>query len=260
MTEVNTPNTGSLKRARIADTSALRLSSHSIITKKHEGAKVPNTLPVTNKRPRVTPSGTRKKLPATTADKNAISPVEFLRAVLKQNGVESPQDQSYDGSFFTKPSEEEIASYDIAVVDAIRTNNVEQLRTFHKEGKSLNACNRFGESLLHMCCRRGDIELVKFLVDEIGVRVNIKDDYGRTPLHDACWTAMPQFEIMEVILKATGNSMLLAADVRGHTPFDYARREHWGAWIKFFHERMELLQTAFKELTILEEDRANSAT
>ena len=180
MADVHAANAGSLKRPRIADTSGLPLSSHSIITKRHEGAKVPNTSLVVNKRPRVTPSDTRKKQPVATADKNAISPVEFLRALLKHNGVESPQEQSYDGSFFTKPSEEEIASYDIAVVDAIRSNNIEQLRAFHKEGKSMNACNRFGESLLHMCCRRGDTELVKFLVEEIGVRTQHK---GRLRAH-----------------------------------------------------------------------------
>lgn len=246
MAEVHSARAQSLKRARIADTSALPMSSHSIITKKHEGAKVPIKMHVTNKRPRITASDPLKK-PPVLGGKNAISPVEFLRTLLNNNGTVSYQDQqSYDGSFFTKPNEDEIASYDIDVVDAIRTRDIEKLRTFHKEGKSMNACNRFGESLLHMCCRRGDTELVKFLVEEIRVRLNIKDDYGRTPLHDACWTPTPNFEIMEVIMKASDTSMLLAPDVRGHTPFDYARREHWGAWIKFFNEKKELLQRPAK--------------
>lgn len=116
--------------------------------------------------------------------------------------------------------------------------------------------------------------LVRFLLEEIGVRINVKDDYGRyvcwcdadavvgrlvlrwihhshntsplslinrTPLHDACWTPTPNFEIMDVIIKATDVSMLLAPDIRGHTPFDYARREHWAAWVKFFSDRKDML-------------------
>jgi hypothetical protein len=233
----------SLKRPRVADTSKLPLSSQSIITEKHKGAKLPDptSLRETNKRARVTASILPKKQPV-SSDKNVVSPVTFLRAMLKNAGTLPPQDQSYDGSFFTKPGEEEIASYDLDVVDAIRSRDIDKLREFHREGKSLNACNRFGESLLHMCCRRGDTELVEFLVEEIGVRINIKDDFGRTPLHDACWTPTPNFEIMDVILKATDIHMLLAADIRGHTPFDYARKEHWGAWLMFFNERRELLQ------------------
>jgi len=250
MAEAKNASSQSLKRPRVTDTSALPLSSHSIITKKHEGAKVgqmPSRLQIraTNKRPRVDSSDSHKKQPV-IVDKSAISPVAFLRALLKNVSKQSPQGQSYDGLYFTKPSEEEIASYDLDVVDAIRARDIDKLRAFHKEGKSMNACNRFGESLLHMCCRRGDTELVKFLVEEIGVRINIKDDYGRTPLHDACWTPTPNFEIMDVILKATDTSMLLAADVRGHTPFDYARKEHWGAWLKFFNDKRELLLQAVK--------------
>ena len=230
----------SLKRPRVADTTALPLSSNSIITKEHMRAKVP-AMPAraTNKRPRVTVTNA-KKLPI-ESDNNAVSPVAFLRSLLKNADSLSPQNQSYDGSFFTKPREKEIASYDMEMVDAIRSRDIDKLREFHKEGKSLNACNRFGESLLHMCCRRGDTDLVKFLVEEIGVRINVKDDFGRTPLHDACWTPTPNFEIVDSILKATDTNLLLAADIRGHTPFDYARKEHWEAWLKFFHERRELL-------------------
>jgi ankyrin repeat protein len=83
--------------------------------------------------------------------------------------------------------------------------------------------------------------LVKFFLEAIGVRTNIKDDYGRTPLHDACWSSTPNFEIMEILIKNSNTDLLLAVNVRGHTPFDYARKEHWGAWVHFFVTRRELL-------------------
>jgi hypothetical protein len=35
-------------------------------------------------------------------------------------------------------------------------------------GELFQAANEFGESLLHMACRRGFLDVVKFLVDEAG--------------------------------------------------------------------------------------------
>ena len=42
-------------------------------------------------------------------------------------------------------------SYDVEIVLAIRQSNIDKLRDLAAH-KSLNACNRFGESLLHMAC------------------------------------------------------------------------------------------------------------
>jgi hypothetical protein len=47
----------------------------------------------------------------------------------------------------------------------------------------MDACNRFGESVLHMACRRGATPMVAFLMADCGLQVNISDDFGRTPLH-----------------------------------------------------------------------------
>merc|ERR1712183_78962 len=53
--------------------------------------------------------------------------------------------------------------------------------------------NRFGESLLHLACRRGRTDMVRFLVVEMGSPprdvLETMDDCHKTPLHDACWTA-----------------------------------------------------------------------
>jgi hypothetical protein len=47
----------------------------------------------------------------------------------------------------------------------------------------MNCFNRFGESLLHMDCRRGFEDTVEFLLDQPEVDVRICDDNGRTILH-----------------------------------------------------------------------------
>ena len=140
---------------------------------------------------------------------------------------------------FVKPTEKAVAAYDATIVNAVRSANLDALRSAHKE--SLNACNQFGESLLHMACRRGNVEVVRYMVEEAKVNVHVRDDYGRTVLHDATWTARPNKDVMEVLLKAVSPEMLLAQDVRGHTPFDYARKEHWAEWVTFLSEREDRL-------------------
>lgn len=142
---------------------------------------------------------------------------------------------------FNKPSQEAIDAYNIRAVRAIREKNVPILRTMLEEGVSLDACNRFGESLIHMACRRGDVNVVKFLLLSGRVDITVRDDFGRTPIHDACWTAEPNFNVMDVLLDHAPTDLLLAEDVRGHTPLHYARKEHWGSWVSYFNEREDKL-------------------
>jgi hypothetical protein len=50
--------------------------------------------------------------------------------------------------------------------------------------------------------------MVSYLLEECKLCVNISDDFGRTPLHDACWTAEPNFEVRARTKKTLGkNSM-----------------------------------------------------
>jgi ankyrin repeat protein len=77
---------------------------------------------------------------------------------------------------FVKPTEKAVAAYDATIVNAVRSANLDALRSAHKE--SLNAGNRFGESLLHMACRRGNVEVVRYMVEEAKVNVHVRDDYG----------------------------------------------------------------------------------
>jgi ankyrin repeat protein len=126
-------------------------------------------------------------------------------------------------------------------VQAIRGNDLTKLRAMIQTGHSLDACNSNGEYLIHLAARRSNLETVQFLLEHADVDVNVRDSMGRTILHDVCWKSSPDMALMNVLLQVISPELLLAQDRRGHSPFDYARKEHWAAWNSFLLERKELI-------------------
>ncbi|CAB9519261.1 ANK [Seminavis robusta] len=127
--------------------------------------------------------------------------------------------------------------YDMELSRAVRMCDLDKMRELHNAGKSFDACNRFGESLLHMACRRGDARVVKFLIEEAKVQVDVTDDFGRTVLHDACWTGSVHTDVMDVLITAVPPEFWVTEDKRGHTPFDYAPRKDWGPWLRYLRSK-----------------------
>lgn len=168
------------------------------------------------------------------------SPQEYMMTTLKSLGstVQISSSLAAEG-FFSAPTEEEINSYAHDVLSAVRTRDIEKLREFHESGRPLKCSNQFGESLLHLACRRGFVDVASFLIKDAGVTVRVIDDYGRTPLHDACWTCEPNFELLELLMRECP-ALLFMRDRRGHTPLEFARREHWKEYVHFLSQRQEL--------------------
>jgi hypothetical protein len=139
------------------------------------------------------------------------------------------------------------SSYHAVAVNAVRAKDVESLRQLLLEGDEegssalLTKCrSKFGDSLLHMACRWGHLEVVQFLLEQ-GMPTRLVDDIGRTPLHDACWTSVPQFSIVERLIQEAPE-LLLVQDHRGHTPLQFIRPEHASQWNSFLHQHQQLLR------------------
>ncbi len=183
--------------------------------------------------------GTTTDLPDSTMQ---VSPDEYLLLLTKaQLGValEAKAALSLD-SFFSAVTEEQMAAYTMEVVNSVRNNDLDLLKKLHLEGQALDCFNRFGESLLNMACRRGFESIVLYLLESNLVDVRICDDGGRTPLHDACWNPSPQLKICQGLIEREP-ALLLVADRRGCTAFQYARQEHWDQWRKFLFENRKCL-------------------
>ena len=161
-------------------------------------------------------------------------PIDVVKDALSSRGEDATIKPTVDmpADFFVESEE----MYIQEAVDAVRSNDVEALKRLAEAGSNLQCGNRFGETLIHLACRRSHTDVVTFLVKEAGVSIKVRDDYGRTPMHDACWRATVDVDLMDLLME-TCPELLLLSDKRGHTPLDYARREHWEVLIPFLNER-----------------------
>jgi Ankyrin repeat len=149
-------------------------------------------------------------------------------------------------------TDEQLQGYTMEIVTAVRTNDIERLRSILSQNQPRRnvlsrACNRNGESLLHLACRRSSLDTIAFLVQEAQVDVTMVDDLGRTCLHDVCWRPnveealeIASFLVQEVPQQLT-TRILHRTDLRGHVCWDYVRREHWTVWRAFMHQHHSAL-------------------
>jgi ankyrin repeat protein len=166
-----------------------------------------------------------------------FSPQTFLDEMIQARGYSTASFRSLDGGYYCKPTALQKASYGIKILQAVRSSDGDLLKGMLDCGISPNPCNAFGESVVHMVCRRGDHKLLKIMLDA-GCSLQVTDDFGRTPLHDACWTAEPSFACAELILDRD-ERLLHIVDCRGSPPLSYIRREHWVQWVEFFKSRAD---------------------
>merc|ERR1739844_445814 len=84
------------------------------------------------------------------------NPHNLLIHYLREDGYKADtKNSSALQNFFLEVNSEQIEAYNVELVKAIRDRNIPLLREMHDNGKTLQCSNRFGESLVHMACRRG---------------------------------------------------------------------------------------------------------
>jgi ankyrin repeat protein len=191
-----------------------------------------------------------------------IDPDKFLLKIVQaQSGLSLKVTPATSlDNFFLEVSEEQKAAYTMKVVDTVRRNDLAALQKLEQEeGQRIDCFNRFGESLLHMACRRGFEDIVKYLLDHQEIDVRIVDDNGRTPLHDACWHPSPQLAICKWIIERDPTLFLLT-DNRGYTPFQYARPQHWSIWRTFLIDNCQALEGLAQAdiLSILQQEKQDA--
>jgi hypothetical protein len=176
-----------------------------------------------------TTSAASQKLPL-----QSVSPQDFLDDMLRSRGYSCERYESIKSAYFNKPTPLQKASYQnhmIQMLGSRDSSTIETLRRILSSGVSSNPCNAFSESLVHLVCRRGRYDLLELFL-EAGCSLQCADDYGRTPLHDACWTAEPSFPTVELLLQQDVR-LLHMLDARGSLPLHYVHKDQWPAWINY---------------------------
>ena len=166
-----------------------------------------------------------------------MKPQEFLKALLAKEGFTLKTVPALSlPSYFQGATEESVKAYSMDITKAVREEDIKTLRALHEQGESLNCSNRFGESIVHIACRRNAVAILKFLMQEAKLTCRVCCDYGRTSLHDACWTSEANFEVIAMLLDDCPD-LLYVTDKRGFTALDYVRPGDYSAWCDFLSQR-----------------------
>lgn len=108
------------------------------------------TIPTTTTTiPTITTATTPSVPPPPQQQSAATTPAEFMKSIFEkcERGKEFLYELQNDQACcsFARPTPEATAAYDMTVVNCIRRKDLATLRSLLEEGKSFNACNRFGE-------------------------------------------------------------------------------------------------------------------
>lgn len=160
-----------------------------------------------------------------------LPPLDFLTKLLKSRGYDELERPLKSSSLKKPPSDKQVGDYTTELILAVRNSDLERLKELHEEGMSMNACNKYGESIVHLACRRSSYEVVHFILHNGGDPCAV-DDFGRTPFHDACWRTDPRFDIIALLLEMRSN-LVYFQDVRGAFALSYVVEDNWLQWCAF---------------------------
>jgi ankyrin repeat protein len=72
------------------------------------------------------------------------------------------------------------------IFDAIKNNNLEQLKKAIDDGADINVARDGGATPLYFAAGNGHLEVVKHLLEKEGIEVNKANKYGLTPSIFCC--------------------------------------------------------------------------
>jgi Ankyrin repeats (3 copies) len=171
-----------------------------------------------------------------------MSPQTYLDGLMSNRGYRVDRVHTIDTAYYSKPTPLQKASYQGFLINVAKSGDVDGLADLLTSGLSPNPSNLYGESLCHLVCRLGKHHVLQTMLQS-GTSLEICDDYGRTPLHDACWAGNPAFEVVDLIMTAgreETHHLFNMVDNRGSTPLSYIRKEHWAQWMEFLQSKKDI--------------------
>ena len=103
------------------------------------------------------------------------------------------------GNCNTVTSKGNSAVHEVCMHSSNSDNDLEVLRFLHEElHRNTHAPNCEGQTALHISCRRGSLKLVEYLLDRAELDPNVKDNTGSTPF---MLTPLGQYEVVRMLIQ-----------------------------------------------------------
>lgn len=118
-----------------------------------------------------------------------------------------------------------------AFLTACENGDVAQARLLFESGADKTSRNTLGESALHLAVNSSNNQMVEYLLKEVLINCNIRDTFGRTPLH---WAAQQGQELICETLLLSGAD-IAAKDNMGLEAKIYAESSGHKALAKMFN-------------------------
>lgn len=114
---------------------------------------------------------------------------------------------------------------------ACENADIARARALLEQGADNEARSDADESALHLAVKSGSLPMVEFVLNDMRVSPNVRDAFGRTPLHWAAQTG--NVEVCELLLLAHAN--IEAKDDMGVEPKIYAEMGGHRKLVKVFN-------------------------
>ena len=85
------------------------------------------------------------------------------------------------------------------VKDAIRSNKLDDLKSL--DLRNSDAKDDHGATSVHFVCRAGKLQMLSYLIKDVGLSATVRTNIGATPVHDAAATG--HFEVVRWLLVNT---------------------------------------------------------
>ncbi len=105
-----------------------------------------------------------------------------------------------------------------ALWQAAQGGDLARVMQLHQEGVDINARTRYGATALSYACDKGQLEIVRYLVEN-GAEINIEDDfYQVSPMGWALFNGHADIVVLLLENGATGAEQVLTTGVRQNDP------------------------------------------
>ena len=159
-----------------------------------------------------------------------VGDLELLKNLIKKVDINSKNDDCTTALHFA--------------ADGFCYKDSEAIKYLIENGSIVDSKNKFGDTPLHLASSYGGLEGVKCLIEN-GAQVDAQNEYGRTPLHIAVMAKRGKLEVVKFLIE-NGGAEIDVRDHRDKTALCYATEYKKPEMVKYLVQKMNELNLNYK--------------